>query len=106
MSKLFGYFVKNYRPESVVSFSDRRWFMGASYQKLGFQLDGEIAPDYSYVRYGARYNKSKFRKSGIQHYHPEVYNEELTEREMMQAAGYDRIWDCGKIRWVWIDLDR
>lgn len=103
MSKLFGHFIKTYHPESIVSFSDNRWFNGTSYSQLGFHKDGEIASDYYYHRMGIRYNKSRFRKAGIQRYHPEIYDEKLTERVMMEMTGYDRIWDCGKIRWVWID---
>lgn len=25
----------------------------------------------------------------------------LTEWEIMQNLGYDRIWDCGQTTWVW-----
>jgi hypothetical protein len=101
MAKLFQHFIRSQTPESVVSFSDMRWFSGASYQKIGFFQDGIISPDYAYVKNGIRHNKSKFRKDGIRRHLPEHYESELTEREMMESAGYDRIWDCGKIRWVW-----
>jgi len=101
MSKLFQYFIRKYNPESIVSFSDLRWFSGASYVILGFFKNGIITPDYYYTKGEMRYNKSKFRKSGIRRYHPEIYNEALTEKVMMNKAGYDRIWDCGKVRYVW-----
>jgi hypothetical protein len=26
-----------------------------------------------------------------------------TEWAMAQCLGYDRIWDCGKIKWLWIE---
>jgi len=101
MSKLFQHFIKNHSPESIVSFSDNRWFMGGSYQQLGFHKDGEIAPDYYYVKNNIRHHKSKFRKSGIKRMHPDQYDPSLTERVMMENLEYDRVWDCGKIRWVW-----
>lgn len=103
MGKLFAHFRNQWRPESVVSFSDMRWFSGGSYHTMGFVKDGVLKPDYFYHKNGKRYLKSMFRKSGIQRHHPEVYHSEKTEREMMHEAGYDRIWDCGKIRWVWTE---
>lgn len=104
MSKMFNWFVKEMGPESVVSFSDNRWFAGGSYQKIGFTKDAEIPPDYYYTRGGLRYHKSRFRKSGIKRMHPEFYDDALTERVMMEQIGYDRVWDCGKIRWVWTPI--
>lgn len=106
MGKLFAHFRHQWNPESVVSFSDLRWFSGSSYVTMGFIKEGIIPPDYSYVKHGIRYNKSRYRKSGIKRYHPEIFDENLTEREMMELAGYDKIWDCGKVRWVWTDLNR
>lgn len=104
MGRLFNHFLRTRHPESIVSFSDNRWFPGGSYQQLGFLRDAEIAPDHYYVKNGVRYHKSKFRKSGIRRLHPEHYDEALTERAMMENIGYGRIWDCGKIRWVWTQL--
>ena len=37
-SKLFSYFVKNYQPESIVSYSDNRWGSGNFYKSLGFEF--------------------------------------------------------------------
>lgn len=104
MGRLFSHFLRTHHPESIVSFSDNRWFPGGSYQQLGFVRDAEIAPDHYYVKGGVRHHKSKFRKSGIRRLHPEHYDEALTERAMMENIGYGRIWDCGKIRWVWTRL--
>lgn len=104
MGRLFNHFLRTHHPETIVSFSDNRWFPGGSYQQLGFVKEAEIAPDHYYVKDGVRYHKSKFRKSGILRLHPEHYDETLTERVMMENIGYGRVWDCGKIRWVWARL--
>lgn len=100
-SKLFTSYVREYDPERIVSFSDSRWFTGHMYEVLGFRHDGEIPPDYSYFKRNRRLHKSQFRKSVIKRKFPEIYQEELTEVEMMDMLGFSRIWDCGKIRWVW-----
>jgi len=100
-SKLWNAFLRDHDPTSVVSLSDRRYFTGDMYEKLGFTWDGDVTPDYAYVIGSQRFHKSGFRKSAIKRRHPEIYDSDLTEREMMSIAGYGRIWDCGKDRWVW-----
>jgi hypothetical protein len=39
--------------------------------------------------------------SDIQRLHGEFLPPEMTETEMVKKLGYDRIWDCGLIRYVW-----
>jgi hypothetical protein len=94
-SKLFGMFVREHSPSSVVSFSDNRLFTGAVYGKLGFSMDGEVRPDYYWVRNNVRYHKSGLRKRGAER------TSGLTETQLREAQGYQKIWDYGKKRWVW-----
>lgn len=84
----------------VYTFLDNSRFTGVSYEKAGFELESELPPDYSYTLNGRRYHKFNFRRDQIAKKHPEVYSEELTEKEMMLKAGYSRIWDCGKKKYV------
>lgn len=65
--KLFSYFIKNYSPEIVKSFADRRWTTNKKenlYTKLGFTLECTLKPDYRYVIDGdyKRVHKFNFRK--------------------------------------------
>lgn len=74
------------------------------YLKNGFTLDSTIKPDYSYYnskvsRY-KRFHKFSFGKSSLRIKFPDVYRDELTEWEIMQKLGYDRIWDCGKFKFT------
>lgn len=103
--KLLKYFIKNYNPEKILSFADLRWTINTSdnlYTKLGFKLEKTLAPDYTYINHKIhrikRQHKFGFGKSSIKRKFPHVYNPNKTEWEMMQQLGYDRIWDCGKLR--------
>lgn len=78
----------------IISWSDNRWSQGAVYESTGFSLEGNLDPDYSYVKKGARYSKQSLKKSG------EEKLSGKTEKELRKEQGYDRIWDCGKKRWV------
>ena len=104
--KLFKYFIRGYNPNEVKSFADRRWTINEEnnvYIQLGFKFDKYLAPEYRYYnpkvdRY-KRFHKFAFRKQ-ILH---KRFNLPLTmsETEMTKALGYDRIWDCGLIKYVW-----
>lgn len=100
-SKLLSAFIKDHNPELIVSFADLRLSEGNLYEKLGFEHYGYEPPTYYYVdrKYENRYHKFNFRKSKLKKlgYNPA----EWTEKEAMMDLGYDRVWDCGKIRWVW-----
>lgn len=89
-----------YNKGEIYTFLDKSRFSGVSYEKAGFKLESEIPPDYSYLLNGRRYHKFNFRRKQIARKHPEVYSDELTEKEMMEKAGYHRLWDCGKKRYV------
>ena len=104
--KLFKYFVKKYDPIEIKSFADRRWTIDIEsnlYVRLGFIFSGFLKPEYRYynskVNTYKRFHKFGFRKQ-ILH---KKYNLPLTmtEREMTKELGYDRIWDCGLVKYVW-----
>jgi GNAT superfamily N-acetyltransferase len=91
-SKLLRVFVRQHCPQSIVSFSDNRLFNGGVYGKLGFVFDGDVKPDYYWVKGRRRHHKSGLRK-------PNGYPQ--TESLLRQSQGYAKIWDLGKKRWVW-----
>lgn len=100
-SRLFSRCIKwakeaNY--QNIISWSDNRWSCGKIYDVLGFKLEKELAPDYSYVdlnKHFIRLSKQSQKKSNNN------CPKELTEREWCIYLGLARIWDCGKKRWVY-----
>jgi len=100
--KLFNHFINNFKPKSIVSYSDRRFFTGNLYVQLGFLFSHNTSPNYFYIM--GNYATSKNRMSFQKHKLKKVlsnFNPALTEWGNMQAAGFDRIWDCGNTKWVW-----
>jgi hypothetical protein len=99
-SKLFKA-CKNWAKEQgkteIISWSDNRWSQGMVYEKMGFILDAELGPDYSYVctkNPKQRISKQSQKKSNT------GCPKDMTEREFAQQNGLSRIWDCGKKRWL------
>ena len=101
-SRLFKWFVRQYNPVSIVTFSDLRWFSGKVYEFMGFKFDGVIPPTYSYFKSKKRFHKSYFRKDRI-HRREGIDISGKTERKLTAELGYERIWDCGKNRYVWFN---
>ena len=95
-SKLFNFFLKNYKPNKIISYSDIRLFNGGLYDKLGFKKIHESVPNYWYVLENKRYHRFRFRKDVLV---KKGFDPSKTEKEIMFERGYNRIWDCGNIRW-------
>jgi len=100
-SKLFAMAIdwcKKHNYNQIISWSDNRWSNGNIYNKLGFILDGEIGPDYSYVKVSnpiSRIPKQRMQKSKIS------CPDNMTEKEYCELLGFARIWDCGKKRYIY-----
>ena len=103
--KLFKHFINRYNPKSIISYCDISKFTGAVYTRLGFKNIGISAPNYRWVnpsnmdvisRYKAQ--KSKLVKQGLG-------LENQTEDEIMRSMGYNKVYDCGNIRYVWTNMN-
>lgn len=104
--KLFNYFIKNYNYDIIKSFADRRWTLDSGnnlYINIGFKLTEVLKPDYSYYNYSygryKRIHKFSLRKNKLHN----KYGLSLTlsENKMTQILNFQKIWDCGKFKYVW-----
>lgn len=77
-SKLLKYFISNYS-DKIFTFSDNSYSSGKLYEKIGFEKDYEIKPDYKYVDNGIRIHKFNYRNK--------------------DTSNLFKIYDCGKIKY-------
>ena len=70
---------------------------------MGFKQENNMMPEYRYIKNGEkiRHHKFGFRKHSLSKRYGLDIN--LTETEMTKKLGYDRIWDCGLIKYVYIN---
>ena len=105
--KLFNYFIKNYSPKEVKSFADRRWTSVIDttiYDKLGFVREKILKPDYSYVINNKRIHKFSCRKNLLLRKYTDMgLTEDMTEKNMTEKIGIFRIWNCGLIKYKWLN---
>lgn len=96
-SKLLTYFERRYKWKSIISFADRRWSTGSLYYRLGFEFVGKTKPSYYYFEFNKispkRKHRYTLRKKKDEPKH-------ITEFELRRAQGYDRIWDCGSLKFI------
>ncbi len=101
-SRLLTNFIRDHNPNKIFTYADRRWSNkgNSMYPKIGFEPAGASDPNYHYFRPEAPntlYHRFGFRKSKLKE-RLEYFNSEMTEWENMVLNGFDRIWDCGHLK--------
>ena len=96
-SKLLKHFENNLEYEEIISYADRRWSNGDLYEKLDFNFISKTRPNYFYVRLDKREPRFKYRKDILV---KEGYDKTKTEKEIMKERGYNRIYDCGSLKFI------
>ena len=97
-SKLFNCFIKIKQPKTVISFCDLRYGTGNLYKKLKFEFLYNTNPNYFYIKDGKRYNRFSYRKNVLIE---KGFDKNKTEMEIMKSLGYNRIYDCGSMKFQW-----
>lgn len=107
-SKLLNAFLKKYQPKSLITFSDNRYSNGRLYEQLGFVSDELVPPMDQYVeKYLVRHDKRKFTDIKISKKYSNItFNLKESNWKKMQLLKYDKIWDCGKIKWRWVNTQK
>ena len=100
-AKMVKYFIENYNPKSIYSFSSNDISSGELYRKLGFKESGTNQSYwYVYVKGFQRYHRLSFTKDDIVRKGWKPNKIGWTEKEVMFEHGYIQIYDSGQIKWV------
>lgn len=101
-SKLFNYFIQNYKPERIITFADRRYSLGKLYPILGFNFVSYTSPSYFYWKSDKKVlNRISCQKHKLKDLLP-IFDNNLSEYENMLKNGWNRVWDCGNYKFEWI----
>lgn len=98
-SKLFANvkkFLKDSNPQSIITYSDNRFSSGNVYQQLGFVLEKNLPIDYFYTSGKRIHSKQSMKKTA------QEKESGKTEYQLRLEQGLDRVWDCGKIKWLYL----
>jgi very-short-patch-repair endonuclease len=96
--KLLSRFIKEFLPKKIITYADRRYsgLKNNVYGKLGFRLISVGTPNYWYVKKLDRKHRFNFTKGKLVN---DGFDSAKTEWQIMQERGWDRIWDCGHIKY-------
>jgi hypothetical protein len=110
--KLWNYFIKIYKPQSIVSYSDNRWFTGNLYKIMGFTQIKNSKPTYWYTDYKKRWHRSRFTKNRCikeASLKVEILDDDLQKMSehyiTKNILKLSRIWDCGQNTWIYNQKD-
>lgn len=80
----------------IITWSDNAISTGNVYQQIGFTKDDDLGPDYFYSKAHTFKPKQSMTKKALL----KMGATGNTELEMARSLGYERVWDCGKTRWI------
>ena len=98
-SKLFKYFVNNYKPNDITTYADRSFSQGKLYKTLGFKSQGKTKQNYYYIIDGVRHHRFNFRKDILV---KNGYDQNKTEHEIMLERKIYRIYDSGNLKFNYV----
>jgi hypothetical protein len=100
---MFKFFIKMCSPDKVVDYTDRRLFTASGHYSMGFKKEG-VTKVCSYLTDGKHiFSRRYYRHWGKRHFKFKMpWDEALTDTENLEKNGWYWIWDCGKIKNVWI----
>lgn len=94
-SKLFKQVIKINNIDKIISYVDKRWSNENNiYNKIGFKKLKDTPPNYWYTNYYKRFHRYSLRKNSKD-------TPQLTEWENRKLQGWDRVWDCGNLKYIW-----
>lgn len=96
-SKLFKYYVDNYKSGMIESYSDSSIFDGGMYERLGFKFEHDTSVNYWRVVGDVRKHRFNFNKKRLINM---GYDPNLSENDILINLKYHRIWGCGLKKWV------
>lgn len=98
-SKLLSCFVKEVKPDNLISYADRTWSNGKLYRALGFELKGETKPGYVYVKNNNQevLGWYKSQKHNLKNLLGDQFDLTLSASKNMIKAHYWKVYDCGNL---------
>lgn len=99
--KLFKYFIKAYKPESIVSYCDLSKFTGYMYTNLGFsQKKVSIGKHWFNPKTKQHITDNLLRQRGFDQLFGTSYGKNTSNEELMKQVGFVEIYDCGQVTYI------
>ena len=102
-SRLFKAFLRDYKPNSIISYCDIAKFSGKVYGNLGFMMGTPPVTDPNYVWISKDQKDIRPRYKTMKHKLVEMGwgTPDMTENSIMIDHGYSKVYDCGNYKFIW-----
>lgn len=102
MGKILKYIkLNNQDVNKIYTYADLRFTDKEDnvYLKNGFKFVSQSRPNYWYFVSGERKCRFNYQKGNLKKLFSDVYDDSLSEKEIMEIMGYYRIYDCGNLKY-------
>lgn len=99
--KLFKHFIKNYSPESIISYCDKSKFTGEVYRKLDMKLIKETGPTIIWSKKNEIITSNLLNQYGFDKLFNTNYGKGTSNKELMIQHGWLPVYDCGQMVFEW-----
>ena len=101
--KLFTHFIREFNPESIISYCDKSKFRGDVYTKLGFRLltDGKPSCHWYNMVDGKHFTATLVRQRGVDQLLGTSYGKGTSNEELLIKHNFVPIYDCGQDTYVY-----
>lgn len=93
--KLLSWYIKEYKPNSIISYCDITKFSGGVYERLGFIEESVTKPNYVWVNVRTNFTVSRYQSQKQKLLDKGLGEYGNTESEIMYNIGYIRIYNSG-----------
>lgn len=99
--KIFSYFIKQYAPQSIVSYCDLSKFTGKTYLKLGFNLKNiSISKHWYNPKTKVHITDNLLRQRGFDQLFKTNYGKGTSNEDLMLENGFVEIYDAGQATYI------
>lgn len=106
-NKLFKYFIENYNPTSIISYSDRAKFEGKFFNNLGFIKEKETKPACHWynIKTKQHFLDNSLRAIGADRLlgtnYGSIEDSGMNNRDIMLNEGFVEVYDYGQSVYIW-----
>lgn len=102
-SKLLKHFIKIYNPHNIISYCDNSKFVGTTYKKIGFDLQGISQPSCHWynIKTNQHILNSMLLALGVDKIFGTSYGKGTSNENIMLNNKFVQIYDCGQMKFVW-----
>lgn len=95
-NRLFNYFIRNYDPDSIISYCDEAKFEGTIYERLGFKYKKTTLPRRIWSKGNKMITDNLLNQRGYDQLFGTNYGKGTSNENLMIDNGWLPIYDCGQ----------